>query len=557
MSRIAIIGLGWYGAHLACELKKMGHEVVAYEANPRIFSSVSGNYGIRTHVGTHYPRSKETRRSCAEDLKPFLELYPELANTNRFSLYAHGKVDISGNPSKVDRQTFSKVCQEVPGQRVLSPKSWAILGLNGEELDHVSDMPEPTLVLGERLRAFFEDRLKSLDVDVRCSQKVVSCSKGHVTTEKDGSADYDVVINTTGFKSFYGESKKLPFDMKLIYQVCLALKYEYKGGLPYLNAKGKVASADMSEPFSFIVMDGWFPCLMPYDDRKNTRDPFKGYIGTHGKFTIAGSYTAPGDAYNRLSRISDDFMKFVVNPLYQKDISRFWPAFKGLFKYTGWSGEVLAKIKSDGEFRSASTFKDRVTGVIHVVPGKVINVISVMREVVSFLQGQNILSDDSFEYVSGGALHSARGELDAKITVRNTCDLNSFEELEMAAGGGPYDSSLSAIIEESPSSLSALDSLRLKAENTLKRHEPERGVDPSDLYLRAKQCMERMISIPKENHAEKARLFFLGLWLFLRGIGLSVKNLISPPIRPQTHFVSESTETALQADLGKNLSVST
>ncbi len=65
---IAIIGAGWYGAHLACELAKQRHTVTLIEKNIAILSETSGTFGVRLHRGPHYPRSSETRKGCATHL---------------------------------------------------------------------------------------------------------------------------------------------------------------------------------------------------------------------------------------------------------------------------------------------------------------------------------------------------------------------------------------------------------------------------------------------------------------------------------------------------------
>ena len=49
--KIAIIGGGWTGCHLAISLSKLGHDVTILERNTDIFQGVSGNFGIRLHKG--------------------------------------------------------------------------------------------------------------------------------------------------------------------------------------------------------------------------------------------------------------------------------------------------------------------------------------------------------------------------------------------------------------------------------------------------------------------------------------------------------------------------
>ena len=38
MKKIAVIGGGWYGCHIACALRLAGHDVTLFEIHERIFA---------------------------------------------------------------------------------------------------------------------------------------------------------------------------------------------------------------------------------------------------------------------------------------------------------------------------------------------------------------------------------------------------------------------------------------------------------------------------------------------------------------------------------------
>ncbi|CAG8765423.1 9886_t:CDS:1, partial [Cetraspora pellucida] len=61
-----IVGGGWYGCHVALVLRRMDFEVTILEKNDEIFDEISGNFGIRNHVGLHYLRSEFTQKACLE-----------------------------------------------------------------------------------------------------------------------------------------------------------------------------------------------------------------------------------------------------------------------------------------------------------------------------------------------------------------------------------------------------------------------------------------------------------------------------------------------------------
>jgi L-2-hydroxyglutarate oxidase LhgO len=72
--KIAIIGGGWVGCHLATKLKKT-HEVTLYEKNTNLFKETSYYNQNRLHYGFHYARNSETRNLCKSTFNVFIEDY--------------------------------------------------------------------------------------------------------------------------------------------------------------------------------------------------------------------------------------------------------------------------------------------------------------------------------------------------------------------------------------------------------------------------------------------------------------------------------------------------
>jgi hypothetical protein len=240
-----------------------------------------------------------------------------------------------------------------------------------------------------------------------------------VVNSDAGSYNFDQVINATGYQSLLPKNIKsdLPFDIDVVYQPCLALSYNDKQPL--------------KNPFSFIVMDGWFPCIMPYIDEMLTPDQSQTkYILTHGKYTIMASCETYEEAQTILSQITDSFIIEEIKPPSEFEINRFWPEFDNRFEYTGWKGEVLAKIRTKNEFRSAVTFTCP-DDVIHVIPGKVSNIFDVEKEVIALIDNINCCSKNGYRFVINGVLNDAHTEIINKPekNEHNTGFLNTFKEL--------------------------------------------------------------------------------------------------------------------------------
>lgn len=408
--KIGVIGAGWYGAHIARTLALLGYELFLLDAAAEILSGVSGRFGIRDHAGPHYPRSPKTRESCRRGAAEFDQLYPELIVQQTHSVYALGIKDGSGLPSKVTASEFKAVCEESIGCREIDPKQF---GFNKAEMHNAFDVHEPSIAVGKRLRAAWEKYLNEAGVTVKCNYVVNKITKQDGKSVINDDLVFDAIVNATSFQSFL-PPKPLPFEIDIKYQVCLALVYE----------DTKTTGA----PFSFIVMDGEFPCLMPYDDRTPDEDDLnRNYIMTHGKWTIMCSKDTPGEAKAVLGNITDQFIEQKVKPRCEKEMARFFPKFSERFKYKGWKGNVLPKVRANTEFRSALTFADE--DMIYIIPGKITNVGDTARETLAILEGDNICDEGHYRYVKNGVLDEGLREMKEPITVRNTCDLQTYDEL--------------------------------------------------------------------------------------------------------------------------------
>jgi hypothetical protein len=191
---------------------------------------------------------------------------------------------------------------------------------------------------------------------------------------------------------------------------------------------------ETKEPVSFIMMDGWFPCLMPYDDREQATEEFNHkYVMTHGKWTIVGSYPTYNMANDNLASIDDPFIHEHVRKPSEEHMEEFWPGFTDRFRYVGWKGGVLAKIKTNREFRGTVVFQDPDTSAICIFPGKITNIFSAEREVSTLMASRkNVLTTEGdYKYVKDGVLDSALDEISEQLekNERNTCELQTFRNL--------------------------------------------------------------------------------------------------------------------------------
>lgn len=414
--KIGIVGAGWNGCHIALELSRAGHQVMVFERHASIFCGVSGDFGIRLHKGPHYPRSAATRAQCLGAFERFCSAYPELVVAHEQSVYAHGVQDASGQPSKVSGEVFSAVCHESPECRQLDT-----IAAGYQSLQSAFALREPSVALGERLRRYFCARLSAAGVEVRCRSSVDRVITRHtdyeLMLEQGECVTVDKVINCTGYEALLPDAASSALGLEVVYQVCLGLRYrDLQPG---------------QRPISFIVMDGWFPCLMPVVT--DHRACFHDYLLTHGSYTILGSHPTARAARTMLDGLDATFVERHIKPLAEYEMTRFWPAFAKRFAYAGWKGAVQAKLRTRSEFRGAMVFEH--AGVVYVFPGKISNVFQAADEVQALLAGASSTVANGVAYVTGGVTAQAWPEIMdcPQAHERNTANLQTYVKLNRSS----------------------------------------------------------------------------------------------------------------------------
>ena len=394
-------------------MAQAGHSVTILEKNADIFQGTSGQFGIRLHSGPHYPRSAATRESCRRGGAEFKRRYPELMIPHQYSIYALGISDADKKTSKVSQRTFEAVCYESPECEFIDTDTWGYQGLIC-----AAKLEEPSIALGQRLRERFRALLIQAGVDVRCNINVVSVEnkeKDQVLIQLENNNDIicDRVMNATGYQAIHPQDIAFPLNIQVAYQPCLALTYRDK--------------KPEERPFSFIVMDGWFPCLMPYVTDEDGK--YNQYILTHGKWTIMGSFDTPEKANNILNSLSNEYIEAEIKTRCEEEINRFWPTFADRFEFLGWKGSVLAKINTKSEFRSAITYAEK--NIIHIIPGKVTNIFDVENEIQCLLDNTNVITQGAYRYVRNGIFDQSIQEVQEKSTEtdRSTYSLDTYREL--------------------------------------------------------------------------------------------------------------------------------
>jgi len=88
--RIAIIGGGFYGFHLANEISNKNNNVKIdiFEKENQVFGGAFTNNQHRLHLGYHYPRSKETIVQSISNYQKFLDIYNNFIKIPKNNIYS-------------------------------------------------------------------------------------------------------------------------------------------------------------------------------------------------------------------------------------------------------------------------------------------------------------------------------------------------------------------------------------------------------------------------------------------------------------------------------------
>lgn len=294
--KIAIIGGGWVGCHLAYKLMDK-HDVVIYEKNKELFSETSYNNQNRLHYGFHYARNNKTRELCKNTFNRFLNDYNFFTLELEKNFYCVPKKE-----SIIDFETFKKIYND----------------FNILETDFKLKNIDGCIKTNERwidfscAKRFFNEMLKDRFLKKRVNKNFL----------KKLLQEYDYVINATN-NQIIDKTIKDSF-----YELTLSLLYEQKKDIGF---------------DAVTLVDGKFFSIYPY--KKNI-------------ITLTDVECTPLKKFDTMTELKK-YEKTVDNRLihdkkrlFEKKVLHYYENFLNDFKYYGYLLSVKSKFddKSDGRY---------------------------------------------------------------------------------------------------------------------------------------------------------------------------------------------------------------
>jgi hypothetical protein len=312
--KIAVIGGGWLGCHIASKLKETSHEVTLFEQTD-LFSGASFYNSNRLHRGFHYSRNKLTRELCYNTFDLFLKDYSHLVKTIPNNYYSVPK-----DTSLIDYGTFKTIFEheQVP-----------FIETHVEYLNNI----EGTIIVDEKYinpvkaKKYFKDKLKDNIIIKNISGNDLS----------NLSAEYDYVINTT--------NNSIKNIKDAYFELSLALLYI------------KVDDKDFG---SLTLVDGPLFSIYPYESNV--------YNVTDVEYTPL--YTS--ENLKDIVKYKNEFNNTLLDPIKDKienKIKLYYKDFNSTFQYAGYFTSIKSKRNSVSADRSPIIL--RQGNIISCITGKI------------------------------------------------------------------------------------------------------------------------------------------------------------------------------------------
>ena len=289
--RIAIIGGGWVGCHLAYKLRDV-HTVTIFEKNAKLFQESSYNNQNRLHRGYHYARNSKTRELCADTFTRFTDDYNFLVEPVFNNAYA------IPSESVLDYGTYKKIFYDYPFSEV------------SFELDNLKDiiLVDERYINFQKASEYFNFKLKDIVINAE------------IKRAETLNEDFDLVINCTN------NYIRDPTCADAFYEIAITLLYEKIGYTPF---------------GALTLVDGKFFSIYPHSE--NT------YTLSDVRHTPVETF----DSIKELNKF--DFSKHNLNyykELFTAKVKKYYPDFDKAFGYKGYFLATKAKYRNSSADRS-------------------------------------------------------------------------------------------------------------------------------------------------------------------------------------------------------------
>eukprot|EP00931_Biecheleriopsis_adriatica_P072839 TRINITY_DN47230_c0_g1_i1.p1 TRINITY_DN47230_c0_g1~~TRINITY_DN47230_c0_g1_i1.p1 ORF type:complete len:494 (-),score=86.41 TRINITY_DN47230_c0_g1_i1:57-1538(-) len=373
-ARVAVIGAGMYGCHIALMFAQHGFKVDLYDKADCLFAGASGHCAFRIHRGYHYPRSHKTRQMCSLDHDLFVRKYKHLVCTNENDKAK--AVLISGDgKSMIDYGTMRTIMTGVSlPMEELGATELSALGFNCVEGGFINK-EEPILYV-DYPREWFRQELQKAGVAFHLGEEAGKIdgieASGSMKEVNMKGKTFDYVVNCTYNQCF----TYTPEDHKFVFEICLSPVVAMKEGVT---------------PTSFGVFDGPFPSLEPYLFKGAYPERFAKYEGRrlfqiwHIALTAVRRFDTAAEAQAAMKKgvltqkEADDHIASML-----VDVRKFYPNFDKEYEVVGHNLALKTKATDANAHRPLVVLQlDRVhPRLFTIISAKLSSIIHASRDLL-------------------------------------------------------------------------------------------------------------------------------------------------------------------------------
>ena len=236
--KILVIGAGLFGTAVAIKIKEKykNADVTIVDELSDILKAASGKNQFRTHLGFHYPRSAKTISECQNSSYEFKK-YLSSSFIKSEDFYA-----ISKNKSKINFQNYIKSLKRNNLKFDIIEKNEL---LKKSEIEGIIKVDEKKISIDIARKKIWR-LLNKHSIDVKLNKKVL--------LDKELTKKFDKIILCTYDRNNLN-LKNLGIKNQTKYFYQLVEKIIVKPPVEFLNK-------------SFVILDGPFMCIDPYNNEK-------------------------------------------------------------------------------------------------------------------------------------------------------------------------------------------------------------------------------------------------------------------------------------------------
>lgn len=344
--KIAVIGAGWYGCHIASSFLALGFEIVVFEKADRVMDAASGNNQFRLHQGFHYARNHRTRVQSRDGYARFMERYARLSEPIEHNIYIVPEQD-----SLIDFLTYRMIMSSSGLEFVeVAPQDYGIINCRGGL--RVGER----LLLTEKARNFFTSRLGSA---LRL-QHAVSSIESHADGVLVDGELFDYVVDATW-------GARASIERHTFFEPTLLLYYR----------------SSVVGNFALTAVDGQlcsiYPCEVP-----------EMYTLSSVPHTPLGRFEVSEEAWSHLRNLPTAIID-KKRKLMEAQIERYYPAFRDQFEFVG--PQLSVKTKIEGATDDRSCYVEKEGRVFKVLSGKIDTIFHASDTILSMLELEFELGD--------------------------------------------------------------------------------------------------------------------------------------------------------------------